>query len=322
MPVGVFAKDVKSGHRYTIWNPEFENIAGIKAEDAIGRTDHELYGDLKGEDIYRDDAGVIEKDDIIEQYKSIMTDSGLRHYYTIKFPGYDPDGKISEIYGLVVDVTEQKDLEDGLKRSLEDRDLLIKELHHRVKNNLAIISGIISMQMGKGIHPSVTEELKDLDGRIQSIAAVHESLYQSESFPRVSLKPHLVYLIQSILASYPPGIPVTYDVMTGDISLKIELAMNLSMVINELVTNSIKHAFRGRKRGHVSVTFRQEGEDCVLIVEDDGIGMPEVDISSAPSIGFRIVHNIVRYWLKGKAKLNTEKGTRWTIRYPRSRKIK
>ena len=212
----------------------------------------------------------------------------------------------SVLEGVVVDISDQIGYEEKLKASLEEKDLLLKEVHHRVKNNLQVISGLLQMQIDKYDHPDIRRPLTENLERIRSIAIAHERLYRDGNFASVHLNEYLHELSWSA-KNLDPQKEITF-VFTGEkILLDIARAIPLGMIFNELVANSLKHGFRDKNKGSISVDLsRQEGE-IRLRVEEDGAGFRGNEGESTDTLGWKLITALVRQ-IRGKVHLYSDPG--------------
>ncbi|MBX3246244.1 MAG: PAS domain S-box protein [Myxococcales bacterium] len=229
-----------------------------------------------------------------------------------------------EEYGPVwisvhTDISERKRLEEATVRALREKEMLLKEVHHRVKNNLQVISSLFSLQRGRTDSEEARAMLDESRLRIQSIALVHEQLYRSADLAGVDLGLYLRGLVGAIRASYgAEGIEV--EAHASDVVLDIEAAVPCALIVAELVSNSLKHAFPTR-RGRVTVTALLDAEGAVVLeVADDGIGVPpDFDWERARSLGLRLVRDLTRQ-LRGQVTLERGEGTRFRITFDGARR--
>jgi two-component sensor histidine kinase len=195
------------------------------------------------------------------------------------------------------DITERKRTQGALRELLREKDSLLKEVHHRVKNNLQVISSLIRLQATQVNHPVAQAALRDMQNRIGSMALLHETLYQSESFARVDLAAYLrslcTQLFHSLVAD-PKSIQLQVDVASVD--LDVNQAVPCGLLVNELVSNSLKHAFPQGGGGEIRVEFHPvDGGPAVrLRVADNGVGLPaDFDLRQARSLGLQLVSDLV-----------------------------
>ena len=225
-----------------------------------------------------------------------------------------------KLYTIILrDVTESKMAGEQITQSLKEKEVLLKEIHHRVKNNLQIISSLLSLQGNYMNDPHVIELFDESRHRVKAMALIHEKLYTSNLLSKVSLKDYVSDLLQYLITSY--------DYSTGNIDLKLDIAdlsisldfiVPFGLILNELVSNSLKYAFPEKQKGTISVSFKEsEADKFLLTFEDNGIGMKEVpDISKVNTLGMQLIFNLTDQ-LKGLLKFDISKGTKVTILIPR-----
>ncbi|MEI6293155.1 MAG: PAS domain S-box protein [Methanomicrobiales archaeon] len=233
-------------------------------------------------------------------------------------PIMDMDNSPAGELALVSDISTIKEHEKELKSSLEEKSVLIMEIHHRVKNNLQIISGLIRLQSRYITNEQAVYALRQCEARIGTMALVHESLYQSGSPANINARSHITKLGNMLLLSHEYGSKIRMAFDVDDIPIDMNLAVPASLVINELVLNSIKYAFPGKDQGTIRISLHQEPDNQLsLAIGDDGIGLPEeFDIKEINTLGLKLVTRLVRDQLKGTIDIKRHKGTEFIIRFP------
>ena len=192
--------------------------------------------------------------------------------------------------GIIIDISELKNAEEKIVASLKEKEVLLQEIHHRVKNNMQIISSLLSLQAIHTGSEEAAEILKESRGRVKSMAMIHEKLYHSHNLSQLNIEEYLNNLVQDILRSYS-GVSsrITANVDVEDVYLNIDTALPMGLLVNELISNSIKHAFPEGK-GDIDVKLELNGNEYILTVSDNGIGLPEdVDPFQASSLGLKLV---------------------------------
>lgn len=230
---------------------------------------------------------------------------------------FDRQGQVAEFQAVGRDVTELVLNQEQIKASLKEKDALLKEIHHRVKNNLQIISSMLSLQEAKVIDKASKEMLRDSRNRIKTMALIHEKLYRSYDLSRVNFAEYVRSLMSHILSTYGSSNDrVSMRVDVEDISLNIDKAIPLGLIVNELVTNSFKHAFPGGMGGEIFVELhRSEPGRYLLVVGDTGTGMPpDFDVEHTTSLGLQLVNALVQQ-LDSEVKIEREKGTVFRIAF-------
>lgn len=207
---------------------------------------------------------------------------------------YEIEGQKS-LVAYVRDNTAHKKYENTIRRSLKEKETLLAEVHHRVKNNLAIISGLLEMQVFNTEDDQLLEKLRESQSRIQSIAMVHEKLYSSESFSEIALDQYINELLDMIVDSVNLEKNIKVEKDMDSVPLVVGQAIPCGLLLNELITNSFKHAFRDLEEGKIHISLKQHDHHISLSVRDNGIGLPEdFDIKSESSLGMTLINTLVK----------------------------
>jgi len=215
-----------------------------------------------------------------------------------------------------MDVTERVRAEEAIARSLREKEVLIQEVYHRTKNNMQLISAFLGLEAESSGEERVAAALRDMIGRISSMALVHQKLYMSKDLSRIDLGDYVSDLASSIACAYLEGrrgISVSVDIEPGIVSV-IDVAVPCGLVLNELMVNSAKYAFAGRESGTISVSLRRVAASTLeLSVSDDGVGLPELfDFRRDGHVGLQTVVSIVEMQMRGELTLGPGPGTSFT----------
>jgi two-component sensor histidine kinase len=212
-------------------------------------------------------------------------------------------------------ITERKIAEELIKTLLAEKELILKEVHHRIKNNMATIAGILSLQAETLEEPSAKAALKDAESRVQSMMLLYNKLYQSAGFKSVRVLSYLPALIDEILESFPNSASIKVWKVIDDFSLDAKLLQPLGIIINELLTNIMKYAFTGGILGVITVSAVLRSEKVYLSIEDNGNGMPEsVDFANSPGFGLMLVGLLTKQ-LHGTIRIERVRGTRIILEF-------
>ena len=223
-------------------------------------------------------------------------------------------GQIAERYNWVMEALQKEAAKT--ESSLQEKELLLREIHHRVKNNLQVISSLLSLQSRSSKDEQAIEMAKESQNRIKVMALIHEKLYRSKDFANVEFNDYIKNLVNDLFASYKVSssrISLKMDI--ENISLGIDTAIPTGLIINELVTNCLKYAFSKDTEGEIRISLRslEDGQN-ELIVSDNGVGIPEnLDIKKAESLGLRMITNLTERSLHGKVNINRDNGTEFQI---------
>ncbi|MBD2435436.1 PAS domain-containing protein [Nostoc sp. FACHB-110] len=216
---------------------------------------------------------------------------------------------------IVEDITEREQAKEHIEASLREKEVLLKEIHHRVKNNLAIVSSLIQMQSRRTQDAQANEILRDSHNRIASIALVHETLYSSKDLANIDFSQYISKLTTHLFDSYNTKYQqIEIKTQIEDVILDIEIAVPCGLIINELISNALKYAFPDERNGKIKVKFYQENEhDLILLIQDNGIGLPEnFDSQKSKTLGINLVRGLVQQ-LRGSMTINCQQGTEFRI---------
>lgn len=266
---------------------------------------------------FRNENGVIDKNIIISHETNYLTKSGKKIPVAFSASVMHDNGKFEGIVCVGKDITEQKISNEVFKKSLQEKEMLLREIHHRVKNNMQIISSLLMLQSDKIEDKKYIDIFTDSHNRILSMALIHEKLYQSENIAHIDIKEYIKDLVSNLIYSYAATGNVKLDIKVENIPLNIDLAVPCGLIINELVTNSLKYAFPEGRKGKITIVFiSKDNNDLQLCVSDDGIGIPpDLDIGKTKSLGLNLVTALAENQLHGKIILNRERGTEIQINF-------
>ncbi len=223
-------------------------------------------------------------------------------------------GQIAERYNWVMDALQREAAKT--ESSLQEKELLLREIHHRVKNNLQVISSLLGLQSRYRKDEHAIEMAQESQNRIKVMALIHEKLYRSKDFANVEFNDYIKNLVNDLFASYKVSTSrISLKMDIENISLGIDTAIPTGLIVNELVTNCLKYAFKADKEGEIRISLRLlDGGEKELIVSDNGIGLPDsLDIKKAESLGLRMITNLTERSLHGKVNINKGDGTEFQI---------
>lgn len=331
LPDPTFAID-KDG-RVIAWNRAIERMTGIAAGEMIGKGDLEYsrpfypgerrpmladfilapWEEYRGSyQIFKEEAGLL----LAESYNSTFGPS--RYYNVTASPLLDIDGKTIGAIESIRDITDRKETENRLSAALGEKEILLKEVHHRVKNNMQIISSLLTLQDSKAGNDELHRYFQESIDRIHAMALVHNQLYQSRDFSRIELGEYTGSLAERLSAVYRaerPGIRTVLE--TEAVSITINDAVPIGLILNELITNAFKHAFPAPE-GTIRIGIRSlEDEQCMVSVIDDGVGMPPADERTpGKTLGLILIEGLVRQLGARMEILLPGKGTEVRIIFP------
>jgi two-component sensor histidine kinase len=221
--------------------------------------------------------------------------------------------------GMYVDITDRKRAEAALEKSLAEKEVLLREIHHRVKNNMQTIIGLLRMHARRTDDAQLTEIFSDCRDRIDAMSLIHEALYQSENLSKIDFNAYLKKLCRNLAKAHDaPRRRIDLTTSAANVSLNLDHGVAVGMVIAELISNAFKHAFPDDEGGAVTVHLdRPDGETVRLVVSDTGIGLPEdFDIQNPPSLGMRLVAGAVIRELGGSIEATSDGGAKFIIHFP------
>jgi len=307
---------IEENNTISLVNHEFEKLSGYSKEEIEGKRSWTEF-------VVKD---YLERMEEYHRLRRIDPNTAPQSYESQLI---DKQGNIKDIFITVsmipgtkrslvslLDLTAQKKAEHKLKESLKEKEILLREVHHRVKNNMQVISSVIGLQSEYTGDKDVIEMFDDSKNRIRSMALVHEKLYQSENIAQIDFAEYLKSLTGELID--------TYEVKTENIQIKINVdkvlldidtAIPCGLIINELVSNSLKHAFPDNRKGELGITFISDDKNFRLIVCDDGVGFSnDLDFTNTETLGLRIVNTLVAQ-LDGDIQLDRNKGTSFEITF-------
>jgi len=220
---------------------------------------------------------------------------------------------------MIQDVTEQRQREQALNESLKEKELLLREIHHRVKNNMQIVESLLRLQTSKVKSPELNEIMNDFQSRINAMSLVHETLYHSQTLSRVRVLEYLQSLARSLVQTYAHSdrISIRVSVIPPDTILNPDKVIPLGLAISELVTNALKYAFKGNRSGTVQIRgLKRNNNELEVTVSDNGVGLPEdLDVRQSGTLGLQLVTGLVERQLAGDLEWQVHNGTAFTIRF-------
>ncbi len=256
---------------------------------------------------------------VISEVRTFTKSGQLRWVRVYAHPVWDAErNQMVGIYGAVQDITRRKQAEEEILNSLKEKELLLKEVHHRVKNNMQVIVSMLNLQSAQVSDDRILALLRESQNRVRSMALVHEKLYQSASLEQIDFHDYAHHLVSTLFHSYSPhASAIDLKIEIGDIVLSIDAAIPCGLIINELVSNALKHAFPNQRAGEVIVGLRRlTPQTLELVVENNGVTFPEtIDFRQTESLGMQLMLSLVKQ-LSGEIEMQRlNPGTRFLIRF-------
>lgn len=276
---------------------------------------------------------MLPKEEISEEFITSMVETrkkGISNYFEIELynstgrkfwvetsgvPIRNREGEVVGAIGVIKDISERKIAREDLEDSLKEKEVLLKEMHHRVKNNLQIITSLLSLQSHHTTDEEVEKLLKDSQNRIRSMSIIHEKLYRSDSLSDIAFKDYVSEIVEHLKYSYElTGLEVEYNI--DDVSFDLEKAVPCGLILNELVANAMKYAFKDKK-GKISILLKKQDNGILLTISDNGIGLPEgFDLEEEQeSLGMQLVVSLIEQ-IDGTIKLDNTNGAKFIMNLP------
>ena len=313
LPLFILRKDKKG--RITFANGLLCEALRSPLSAVIGKTDSDFLPPEVAQRLKEVDEKVLATGNTINSIEEMRDADGLvRHVQLITTPICGSEGEIAGIQVISWDVSERHRFECQLRDSLTEKEVLLKEIHHRVKNNMQLISSLLSLQADVAQDEHLRASFAESQNRISSMALIHEKLYQSTDFARVDFGEYLRDLVEGIAASNGSSSPrVVTEVQTDNLRIGVDTAIPCGLIVNELVSNAFKHGFPDGRKGKISVVMRRESEGLRLNISDTGRGIDEgVDFTQSKSLGMKLVLTLVRQ-LRGEIQWRNHEGTTFDL---------
>lgn len=281
----------------------------IKSEDFLGKA---------MENIFQDHIKTIKE-------KFLKTFNGKEESFELNYkeqwrlyktvPLIDESGNICQILVVEENITDRKTVEKMIQNSLLEKESMLKEIHHRVKNNLAVISSLLSLQEMKfDSNSEIKNAFQESKNRIKSMAAVHEKLYLSENLAEINFKDYIEFMADELHKIYIDRNHVELIFDLDKIFLSIEKAIPCGLILNELLTNAFKYAFKEINNGEIAVSFKKtKNQSYNLTIQDNGNGMPDyINFDQPISLGFELVHRLTEQ-INGRIEYTSDHGSKFTL---------
>ncbi len=318
---GLIQSDLED--RIQFVNDRFCELVGRRREELLGRVGYEVFAPEEDREVIRSTTALM-RQGMSDTYETrfVRPDGKVIWVSISGSPVYGPKGDVIGSMALVSDITARKEAQARLAEALEEKEALLREIHHRVKGNLQAVSSLIEIT-ACGVDPKTQRSLRVLVERVRTMAGVHEQLYESANLARVEMEPFLRSLADNLVEAFGGGAHVVVRVEAPGVWMGLEEAMPCALIVNELVTNALTHAFPRdvRSEGTIGVSILPCDDSWVLEVRDDGVGFPPgVDWRRGGSMGFHLVGLWATHQLGGTVEVEGAAGTRFVVRFPRMRR--
>ncbi|WP_416221618.1 histidine kinase dimerization/phosphoacceptor domain -containing protein [Rhodohalobacter sp.] len=303
--------------KHLFMNQNYRDLFDLDKQKVAGKTNYDLFDKDTARKFKKNDQKVLNSGKSYVFEESVETKMGKRFYKTNMFP--ISGGKVA---GISIDITDDIESREKLENLVKEKETLLMEIHHRVKNNLAIVSGMLQLQSFKERNKRTQNKLLDSVSRIKTIANIHELLYQSSSFTNLNLKENIRKLIAGITSYNKTSANLDVNFNLESIVVNINQAIPFSLIINEVVTNILKHAFDEGESGTLSLSLFEEAGNITLIIEDDGKGLPD-DFDpngTEETLGLELIKTLASQLNADYTYKSLEQRTQFTITFKREEK--
>ncbi|NOS85734.1 MAG: PAS domain S-box protein [Ignavibacteria bacterium] len=311
-------------------NPYFTELTGYSADEVMGKNPRILQSGQTKQEVYEDLWKTLEKGETWHgEFLNLKKNGELYWEAAAIGPITDAEGNCTHYIAIKQDITEKKKQDKALKDSLDEKEIMLKEIHHRVKNNLQVISSLLNLQAAQYEHPEAIEAINSSHNRVRAMALVHESLYQSRKIGKTPLKEYIHMLAKQIYSSYGVSFDrVSFHCETNGIEFGLDTIIPLGLILNEGISNSLKHAFPGNTPGEIRIDLALTGNNQIygtqeediaagfrLIIKDNGKGLPEgFNAAKSNSLGMTLLSSLAAQ-LDGEAVMKNKVGTEIVINF-------
>jgi PAS domain S-box-containing protein len=316
----VFTLDAEA--RFAFGNAAGERLTGYRLDELLGRPFMDLVAPENLPELTDRFRRAIAGEAISPHvWAEMMRKDGSRVPIELSMANLVLDGHVIGRVGVARDITDRQHAEEQIRASLQEKEVLLKEIHHRVKNNLQIISSLLNLQSKYINDPSALQMFIDSQNRVKSMALIHEILFRSRDITRIDFAEYIKTISVQIFRSYGAYTKrIGLEVQVKDIMLDVDTAIPCGLIVTELVSNSLKHAFMDGREGSIDINlFTNDSGTLTLIVKDNGIGLPNhIDLQNVDSLGLKLVGALVNQ-LAGKVDVDSTFGTTFTITFVRDK---
>jgi PAS domain S-box-containing protein len=310
---------VDTSHRIIFWNEAATRTYGWKPEEVVGLNEAEVVVPVLSKKDVRKISAQLDRGEIWSGEYQVHHRDGYEFYvHLIDSPLFDADGNIIAIISASHDISDQKRADEKLVASIQEKDVMLREIHHRVKNNPQLMSGLLDINRMRTADESTQSMLTDMMLKIQTMAQIHERLYESKHLGKINLTGQIRDQVTALSDIFShTGHMIRCEINPAEIFLPVDQALPCALAVNEILSNAYKHAFTGREHGTVEITAEKENGRIRIMVQDDGIGLPaHFDISQINSLGFKLIRTLVQHQLHGSLTYKSRNGTRICFEFP------
>ncbi len=305
---------ISNKNKYFFISPSVETITGYKPEEFYnipGLYEKLIYPEDRG--IFLNHKGIHLKEREPIDFRILTKDNEIKWISHICREIFDKNGSSMGIRGSNRDITLRKGVDAKVKKLLTEKELILQEVHHRIKNNMATLISLISLQTNTVSGKEAQNALLEIENRIRTMMVLYDTLYRSTDFQSTSTKLYLSALLDNIIGNFPESNKITVTKNISNFQVDAKTIFNLGIIINELITNSMKYAFKGRSTGEIILSANIKSNNIVIVLEDNGIGLPgDIDLTNNPGFGMKLIMMLVEQ-MEGSINIERKNGTKFTI---------
>jgi len=309
-PIYAYIKKVTPSRSLVLYaSDNYKEMIGIPDSEMIGKDMDDLFPHEFAEKMTADDWAVISKGEVF----TLDEELNGRSYITIKYPVIAEDKTL--LAGYTIDITERKQAEDKIKKLLAEKEIILREVHHRIKNNMNTINSILALQADNLEDPLAIAALEDAGNRVRSMMVLYDKLYQSAEFKCISTADYIPFLVDEIVSNFPKSKEVKIEKNIDNFVLDIKKLQPLGIIINELLTNTMKYAITGKSEDLIKVSATLSDNHVTFTIQDNGVGMPEsVDFVNSPGFGMQLVSMLTEQ-IGGSIRIERGEGTKFVLEF-------
>ena len=316
-PVGYFT--IKEKQNIARANLNGAALLGIDRQSLIGKPLTRFIAKEDQDTFYMHRLQVLEKKGHHICEIKMMNDNNAPFYARLESIAVrSKDEHAAKLRTVITDISDRKLIEQQLQASLTEKEVLLREIHHRVKNNMQVMISMINLQCEKIEDKHICDELNKIADRINSMGLVHDQLYTSKDFLKVDIHEYINRIAQNLFVSHGmDSAKISLKIGQSDIALSLDSAISCGLIMNELITNCLKYAFPENRKGEIQVAFGYLGDGRLeMRVSDDGVGVPaNFDFRDSDTLGIKIVKALAEHQLGGTVELDHTNGTKFLIRF-------
>jgi len=285
-------------------------------EDFVGKSVYDLFPKSEA-DVYlaRIKNAALANESVVYE-DSVRLPLAKKHFISTFTKIVDSNDHIFGIQIISQDTTPQKEAGEQIRNALHEKETLLKEIHHRVKNNMQVITSLLKLQYDSTENESVKAILRESQSRVYAMSAVHETLYGSENLADIDLKSYLSKIAVAIQQTYADNRQISIRIAAPPIRLNLKQSVPLGLTINELLSNAFKYAFPDGRTGHIEMVLEENGPELQIMVRDDGVGLPEpLDWTNCRTLGLRLIRTLVENQLDGRLEVINDGGLKFTFKF-------